>query len=190
MNIRDAGRMALSIVSLSVILSSNSVFASGGGGATFVEGVNYLPIKPPVVVNYGGPGKSGKVKYIKAEISLRVEDAHAAAEVSHHMPLIRDTLIMLLSGVTDEQMSSGEGKDEIRTEALEKINEVIEAQIAAGLPKRSKKSAHGKSESAKDDHGKTDEHGKSERPKRTAKKSAASHGPVSDLLFDNLVVQK
>lgn len=187
MNIRNACKITLATVSLT--LASGGVFASGGG-ATFVEGVNYLPIKPPVVVNYGNSGV-GKVKYIKAEISLRVEDAHSAEEVSHHMPLIRDTLIMLLSTATDEQMSSGEGKDEMRTEALEKVNEAIEEQIAAGLPKtRSKKSAHGKSEAATDEHGKKDEHAKSDRPKRTAKKSAASHGPVTDLLFDNLVVQK
>lgn len=189
MNSSNVYKTTLQVMSLSLILSSKLVFANSGG-ETFVEGINYLPIKPPIVVNYGGPGNSGKVKYIKAEISLRVEDAHAAAEVSHHMPLIRDTLIMLLSSVTDQQLSSGEGKDEIRTEALEKVNEAIEAQITAGMPKRSKKSTHGKSENAKDEQSKADEHSKSERPKRPAKKSPAANGPVSDLLFDNLIMQK
>lgn len=185
MNTSYLRKMTLSIMSLGVILSSNVVLASGGG-ATFVEGVNYLPMKPPVVVNYGT--STGKVKYIKAEISLRVESAHSAAEVSHHMPLIRDTLIMLMSGVSDEQLASGEGKEEIREEALAKVNEAIEAQIEAGMPKRKgkHKSTAAKGDKADDNHGAKTSH----VPKRKSKKSAAAHGPVSDLLFDNLVVQK
>lgn len=169
-------------------LLSCSVLASGGGGDTFKEGVNYIPIKPHLVVNYGG---TGKVKYIKAELSLRTEDLHSAQEVSHHMPLVRDTLIMLISSVTDEQMASAEGKEKMRLEALEKINVALDHAI------------HPASEHAKDDHAK-DDHGKKEKPKADkAKKSkddeekehddkkAEHKGPlVSDLLFDNLVVQK
>ncbi|HWV14777.1 MAG TPA: flagellar basal body-associated FliL family protein [Cellvibrio sp.] len=181
------------------------VLASGGGGEKFVEGVNYLPIKPALVVNYGG---AGKVKYIKAEISLRVEDAHSASEVSHHMPLIRDTLIMLLSSMTDEEMGSGDGKESMRQEALLRINEAIEAQAEGHHESGGGKSRHSKTETAKDNHAKDDhgdadkdEHGKAEKPKDEHAKaeprkkaerrsSKAAQGPVSDLLFDNLVVQK
>lgn len=153
-----------------------------GGGETFKEGVNYLPIKPALVVNYGGPGK---VKYIKAEISLRVENAHSAEEVTHHMPLVRDTLIMLISSVTDEQMSTGDGKEQMRVDALAKLNHVLEAAEhpeAAG----EHKDDHKKDEHKKDEHkeDKKDAHGKESTKKKEA-------GPlISDLLFDNLVVQK
>jgi flagellar protein FliL len=174
-------------------LLSCSVLASGGGGDTFKEGVNYIPIKPHLVVNYGG---TGKVKYIKAELSLRTEDMHSAQEVSHHMPLVRDTLIMLISSVTDEQMASAEGKEKMRLEALEKINAALDHAIHPA-------SDHAKDDHAKDDHAK-DDHGKKEKPKADkAKKSKddeekdaddkkAEHkgSLVSDLLFDNLVVQK
>ncbi len=173
---------------------SSSVLASGGGGDTFKEGVNYIPIKPHLVVNYGG---TGKVKYIKAELSLRTEDMHSAQEVSHHMPLIRDTLIMLISSVTEDQMAGAEGKEKMRLEALEKINAALDHAIHPAA------SEHAKDDHAKDDHAK-DDHGKKEKPKADkAKKSkgdeekedddkkAEHKGPlVSDLLFDNLVVQK
>jgi len=152
------------------------------GGEKFQEGVNYIPIKPPIVVNYGGAGSGGKVKYMKAEISLRTEDAHSATEASHHMPLIRDTLLMLLSSMTDEQMSTAEGKEELRTTALDKINEAIEAQSDIGHePEHSHKSA--KDDKAGDDHGKAES--------RTKKRATVKvNSPVSDLLFDNLVMQK
>jgi flagellar FliL protein len=161
-------------------------FANSGGEVSFADGVNYISIKPPLVVNYGGPGR---VKYIKAELSLRTEDAHSAQEVTHHMPLIRDTLIMLISSVTDEQMASGEGKEKMRVEALAKINEVLEKAInpegARGDVKKPVKDEHAKTEKTKD-KAKKDEKSKDEE----AKKEVHKGPPVSDLLFDNLVVQK
>lgn len=156
-------------------------FASEGG-ESFKEGVNYISIKPPLVVNYGGPGR---VKYIKAELSLRTEDAHSAEEVSHHMPLIRDTLIMLISSVTDEQMASGEGKEKMRLEALAKINEALEnVNHPAGGEHAAPADEHAKEKP------KADKPKKEEKLKEGDKKEEHKGPPVSDLLFDNLVVQK
>lgn len=143
------------------------VALAAGGDEAFAEGVNYLSIKPPLIVNYGG---IGKIKFIKVEISMRVENSQHALEVRHHMPLIRDTLIMFLSGMTDEQISSGEGKELMRQQALTKINEVIDLQISTGHEAEGEKVSK-------------DENAKS---KRTSDKPQ----PVSDLFFDNLVVQK
>jgi len=167
-----------------ISLVASMAFASSGGSATFKEGVNYIAIKPPLVVNYGGPGR---VKYIKAELSLRTEDAHSAAEVSHHMPLIRDTLIMLISSVTDEQMASAEGKEKMRVEALAKINEVLEnVNHPNGAPEPAKGNDRAKQEKVKSGNAK-----KNEKPAGEETAKEAHRAPlVSDVLFDNLVVQK
>ena len=192
----------LMVLSLSMAFTAPTTLASSGG-ATFAEGVNYLPIKPALIVNYGG---AGKVKYIKAEISMRVEDAHAAAEVTHHMPLVRDTLIRLLSSMTDEQVSSGEGKEQMRQQALAKVNEALAVQLGHAAEehgkgdeksKDEKKDDHAKDDHGKDDHAK-DSHAKDEKSKDKKEKSGhddhgktAEHKPlVTDLLFDNLVVQR
>ncbi|RYY73737.1 MAG: flagellar basal body-associated protein FliL [Gammaproteobacteria bacterium] len=177
------------IASLASAFIAPIVFASSGG-ESFKEGVNYIAIKPPLVVNYGGPGR---VKYIKAELSLRTEDAHNAQEVTHHMPLIRDTLIMLISSVTDEQMASGEGKEKMRLEALAKINEALEKishpdsghEAHEEEEKKPAKDEHKKSEKSK---GKKQE--KSDDEEDEHAKEEHKGPPVSDLLFDNLVVQK
>jgi len=176
----------------SAFISASALASSGG--ETFKEGVNYIAIKPPLVVNYGGPGR---VKYIKAELSLRTEDAHSAQEVTHHMPLIRDTLIMLISSVTDEQMASGEGKEKMRVEALAKINEALEK---VDHPAGENSDEH---KPAKDEHAKPEKKGdkakkgdkskdeKSKDEEKSDEKKEEHKGPpVSDLLFDNLVVQK
>jgi flagellar protein FliL len=203
--VRSSGVILAGVMSM--VLAGGAM--ASGGGDTFKEGVNYIPIKPHLVVNYGG---SGKVKYIKAELSLRTEDAHSAQEVAHHMPLIRDTLIMLISSVTDEQMASAEGKEEMRLEALEKINEALEAVnnpaaahvVAKPKAKPSAKAPsteHASADHASADHAKAEKpDAHSEQPEVDAKKPKKAHannssghgagGPVSDLLFDNLVVQK
>jgi flagellar basal body-associated protein FliL len=176
-------KLGVALICLASGFAAHSALANSGGGETFKEGVNYIAIKPPLVVNYGGPGR---VKYIKAELSLRTEDAHSAQEVSHHMPLIRDTLIMLISSVTDEQMASGEGKEKMRVEALAKINEALEKA-------ENPNAAHGEEKApAKDEHAKPEKSkGKKDEKSKDDEKHAEHKGPpVSDLLFDNLVVQK
>jgi flagellar basal body-associated protein FliL len=165
-----------------------SISFASGGGDSFKEGVNYIAIKPPLVVNYGGPGR---VKYIKAELSLRTEDVHSAQEVTHHMPLVRDTLIMLISSVTDEQMASGEGKEKMRLEALAKINEVLEAvNHPAGAHDDTKHAAKDEHVKAEKPKAKKDEKTKNKDEPEDETKTAHKGPPVSDLLFDNLVVQK
>lgn len=172
----------LFVRALLVLLISGigSVAVAEGNAEAFKEGVNYLPIKPPLVVNYGG---TGRVRYIKAEISLRTEDMKSAEEVSHHMPLIRDTLIMFLSGLTEEQLGSGEGKEKMRIEALAKINEALEkVEHPAGEQKPAEK--------PKDDHHAKDDKSKEKDEKDIKAKEEHKGPPVSDMLFDNLVVQK
>ena len=188
MKVRYIAKFKMFVLASLLLIAPLALASGGGGGEVFAEGLNYLHIKPVLVVNYGG---TGKVKYIKAEISLRVESNKAAQEVSHHMPLIRDTLIILISSMTDEQMASNDGKELMRTQALAKLNEVLNVQVALMHDaKTDKKTEHGKDDkakseksknkNAKDDHAKTDEHGKAEHPTAL----------ISDLLFDNLVVQK
>jgi flagellar protein FliL len=167
LNIGFARDIKIAMIALGTFLVPFA--GAAGGGGTFAEGVNYLSIKPPLIVNYGG---IGKIKFIKVEISMRVENNLNAIAVTHHMPLVRDTLIMFLSGMTDEQISSGEGKELMRQQALSKINEVIALQVSAGHEAGGKNVAQTKEEPAK------------------STRSAGKPEPVSDLFFDNLVVQK
>lgn len=85
----------------------------------------YLPLKPPFVVNYGG---MGRLKYLKAELSVRVVDNSAASSIRHHMPLIRNNLVLLFSRQSDEDVDTQEGKELLRQAALEEIRAVVLAE--------------------------------------------------------------
>lgn len=86
----------------------------------------YIELRPAFVANYGGLPQ-GRMRYIKADISLRVE-AGGERAVMHHMPAIRDALLMLLSRQTEDTVSTTSGKEMIRLEALDAVREVILAE--------------------------------------------------------------
>lgn len=113
-----------------VALLSVHVAAEDEAPAEEVEGgapssAIYLPIKPPFVVNYGG---AGRLKYIKTELSVRLADTSAANSVRHHLPFIRNNLVMLFASQTDETMSSQEGREALRKAVLQEIKTIIERE--------------------------------------------------------------
>jgi flagellar FliL protein len=85
----------------------------------------YVPVKPAFVVNYGG---DGKLRYMKVEISLRVENVSSANAVRHHMPLVRDSLVKLFSRQTDEDVDTPHGKENLRLKALKSVQDAVEQE--------------------------------------------------------------
>lgn len=179
------------VVAVFGLILASSVMASGGSGPKVAEGVNYIPLEPALVVNYGGPGKS---RFIKAELSIRTETGDDALEVHHHLPLIRDRLVSILSAQTEEMISTVEGKEYLRVYALAEINKALlkveghhvdehDAKHSAGEKKAGGKPAHTEI--------KQPEHDKQVVPTVPSIADIKPvKGPASDLYFNNFVVQK
>lgn len=178
------------VAALGLTLAS-SVLASGGSGPKVAEGVNYIPLEPALVVNYGGPGKA---RFIKAEISIRTETGEDAIEVTHHLPLIRDRLVSILSAQTEEAINSVEGKEYLRVYALAEINKALlkveghhvdehDAKHSAADKKVGAKPAH-------DEAGQPDHHAEAAPAVLSIADIKPVKGPASDLYFNNFVVQK
>lgn len=85
----------------------------------------YIPLKPPFVVNYGGVGR---LKYLKAELSVRVNSTEAANSVRHHLPYIRNNLVLLFSKQSDADLDSQAGKEALRQQALAEIIAIVEVE--------------------------------------------------------------
>jgi flagellar basal body-associated protein FliL len=166
-------------------LATAGAMAAGGGNVP-AEGVNYIEITPPLIVNYGGPGK---VRYIKAELSLRTENAADATEVIHHLPLIRDRLVSILSAQTEEVISTAEGKEYLRIYALAEINKAL-----LKVEGRGHDGNDGGERPEKETQHSSNEEITSAQGAETTLPSAADvkpvKGPASDLFFNNFVVQK
>ncbi|MEE8057918.1 MAG: flagellar basal body-associated FliL family protein [Pseudomonadales bacterium] len=109
------------------LLMTPVAFAQEEEGAETEEvttsSTRYIDIKPAFVVNYGGVGR---LRYLKTEIALRVGgDDKGLRGIRHHMPYIRHTLLMLLSKATEEELSSMEGKELLRQNALDGVRDVL-----------------------------------------------------------------
>ncbi len=103
--------------------SAPLAFASGGGGAAEgAAGAVYVTFKPALVTNYGG---AGRIKYVKADMSVRVENAAVADSVQHNMPLIRNNLLNIMAKQTDESLGGQPGKEAMRQEALKEIQTIV-----------------------------------------------------------------
>ena len=85
----------------------------------------YIQLQPAFVVNYGGPGR---LRYLKAEMTVRVQSMNAAQSVRHHMPAIRDSLVTLMSRQEELVIDTQEGKEQLRQDALAEIRQVIEME--------------------------------------------------------------
>ncbi|HEY6527440.1 MAG TPA: flagellar basal body-associated FliL family protein [Cellvibrionaceae bacterium] len=100
-------------------------YANSGGAAEGAAGAVYVSFKPALVTNYGG---AGRIKYVKADMSVRVESAAVADSVQHNMPLIRNNLLNIMAKQTDETLSGQPGKEAMRQEALKEIQAIIKQQ--------------------------------------------------------------
>lgn len=91
--------------------------------------VQYVDLKPAFVANFGGPAP--KLKFVKADISVRANTVEAANLIEQHMPLIRNEIVLLLSAQAEADISSMEGQEKLRLEALERVKKVLEEETGS-----------------------------------------------------------
>lgn len=114
---------------LPLMAQAKSAEKAEEGGPDF----EYIEMQPAFVVNFG---TSGRIGYLKTEVSLRVA-AEAVAAVELHMPALRHELIMLLSGQSAEALAAPEQREALRLAALEAVRRVIAAATGDAAPAQS-----------------------------------------------------
>ncbi len=123
---RRQGSLLVLLSALLLPLMTNVVLAQEEDGEVAAPArAIYIPLKPPFVVNYGGVGR---LRYLKAELSVRVASAVGANSIRHHMPYIRNQLILLFSKQTEQTLDTQEGKEMLRQEALQAIHGILEQE--------------------------------------------------------------
>ncbi len=110
------------LVAMTTFIVSSMSFAQE---EVIEERAIYIPINPPFVVNYGGVGR---LRYLKAEVTVRVQDTMAADSIRHHLPLIRNNLVLLFSKQLEEDIETQTGKEKLRQDALEEVKDILLAE--------------------------------------------------------------
>lgn len=136
---------------LVIILCSVLAAGAAGGGVFFMtaskgdakeasEGqeeaqaklpATYVKFDPPFVVNFEN---RGMMRFLQVSVEVMTRDPVTAELIHQHDPKLRNDLLMLLGSQTYETISTREGKERLRGEALKVVHDVISAE--GGKPEK------------------------------------------------------
>jgi len=85
----------------------------------------YVKFDPPFVVNFEN---KGMMRFLQVSVEVLTRDPLTADLIKQHDPKLRNDLLMLLGGQTYETISSREGKEKLRGEALSTVADVVGAE--------------------------------------------------------------
>lgn len=137
-----------------IILVSVLVLAGGGAGAYFYFGTNhaagagteegksvggkgestpkaapvYYAFDPAFVVNFQD---NSAIRFLQVTIEVMSRDPLVIEAVKTHMPVLRNSLVLLFSSQSPENIMSREGKEKIRADALKEIQKVMKEQTGS-----------------------------------------------------------
>jgi flagellar FliL protein len=83
----------------------------------------YVELSPPFVVNFQDDKK--RARFLKAEISIMAKAPAVQEAITQNLPAVRNAMVMLLSRQVYEQLMTPEGKEKLRTDALEEVKAVL-----------------------------------------------------------------
>lgn len=92
---------------------------------TQLEKPTYVALTPSFVTNYGN---DSRLRYLKVDISVRVESMPDSHTVDNHAPQIRNQIILLLSQQTSDGVNTHEGRQKLRADALKAVQEILQAE--------------------------------------------------------------
>ncbi len=86
----------------------------------------YFPLKPPIVVNFQARGRQ---RFLQAEVTLMARENQVIEAIELHMPMIRNSLVLLFGGQIYEELQTAEGKELLRQQALEQLQALLQQEI-------------------------------------------------------------
>jgi flagellar protein FliL len=89
----------------------------------------YVEFDPPFVVNFEAKGMT---RFLQVTIQVMTRDPTTAELVKQHDPVIRNDLLLLFSNQTYDTISTREGKEKLRAEALQVVATALDAEGASG----------------------------------------------------------
>lgn len=87
---------------------------------------SYFTLDPEITTNFITDGR--KLGFINVRVDLMVDDPSLLPLLEYHQPLIRDTMIEMLSQESEMRIKSLAGREAIRKACLAKINKILLAE--------------------------------------------------------------
>jgi len=85
----------------------------------------YIPLDPAFVVNFASQGRA---RFLQVTVEVMTRDPSMEEEIKRHLPVIRNNLMLLFSSQTYDGVSTLEGKEALREEALAVVQQILEEE--------------------------------------------------------------
>jgi len=139
--------------------------ASGKAAEKNLGPITYLSLVPEFVVNFG-PGS--KVRYLQVDLQIATRDEDALKTVSTYRPVLRNDILVLLSGLTFDELKLRSGKESLQKKLLNTINRVV-TSAAQGDKNTETKAKHAEG--------------------ATATEEQHVEGPIENVYFTSFIMQ-
>lgn len=105
----------------------NPIVGAVGNGAATAEGKPvkesiYVDLDPAFVVNFQD---HGMIRFLQIGVQLMVTEQQTADGIKHHMPAVRNNLLLIFSSLDLASVSSREGKEKLRETVLAEIRSIL-----------------------------------------------------------------
>jgi flagellar FliL protein len=104
---------------------AESASASKEQNATAKSPAVYVRFDPPFVVNFEA---KGMMRFLQVSVEVMTRDPATADLIKLHDPMLRNDLLMLFGSQPYETISTREGKEQLRKEALDAVAKVVAAE--------------------------------------------------------------
>nr|WP_320050090.1 flagellar basal body-associated FliL family protein [uncultured Desulfuromonas sp.] len=74
-----------------------------------------------------------ETRYLKAAITLELENEETVAEVNERMPQIRDSILLLIGNKTFAELNDLQGKLQLRAEIIVRLNKLLKKGKVKGI---------------------------------------------------------
>lgn len=86
----------------------------------------YFPIKPAFVINFPSRGRQ---RFLQVDMTVMTRDMDVLNAMQTHSPLIKNQLVMLLSGESYDELQTEEGKELLRQKSLEALQAIMQQEV-------------------------------------------------------------
>lgn len=86
----------------------------------------YFPIKPPFIVNFQARGRQ---RFLQAEVTVMTRDMDIFNAMQTHAPLIKNRIVMLMSGEVYQELQTDEGKELLRQKVQQALQEIMQQEV-------------------------------------------------------------
>jgi len=134
---KSGGKKKLIIIGLLLLV------LAGGGGAAYLflfsgedsdvdlanKPSTYLSLDPVFIVDFMVDGKQ---RYVQLDMTVMSKDTAQINAVMLHMPLIRNSLVLLFSSQSFTDLKTADGKAALKQASIDAINGILEQETGQG----------------------------------------------------------